>query len=364
MKKPSRTFLLVTLLILILSTGACQQTARAPGEAPVTDEPIAPITETPDPRIGSSDHPVRLIFAPSAEAEVVQTGGQIVADALHQATGLTFQVFQPAIYSEITEELCARPPDAVGFVTGLTYVLANHMCGAEVSFKAMRAGYDKFWTEILVRRDSGITSLAELEGRKWAYGDPGFTTDYLAPLIMFNESGVTPGQQIQTGSHRKALVALYNGEVDFVTTYFSPPTYVNTSQVVWSPESPDIPEEIVASCGLGFDDNLVCGSLQVNDARVSIRKVAPDVIQRLRILGISSDLPNDAVAFSPDFPPDVRVRIESALTDLSNTQAWKESLGSQDFFHWSGIAMAKDSDYDIIRSMTGMIWPELGVASP
>jgi ABC-type phosphate/phosphonate transport system substrate-binding protein len=38
-------------------------------------------------------------------------------------------------------------------------------------------------------------------------------------------------------------------------------------------------------------------------------KLHPDVVQKLRILMISPDIPNDTLSFGPDFPADVRATL-------------------------------------------------------
>jgi phosphonate transport system substrate-binding protein len=103
--------------------------------------------------------------------------------------------------------------------------------------------------------------------------------------------------------------------------------------------------------GLNADGNLVCGNLRVRDARANIREAAPDVIQNQRILTISPGIPNDTLSFGPEFPAELRAQIEQALVAFSQTEAWNESIGSQDFYNWTGLTEASDAEYDFIRNM-------------
>ena len=239
----------------------------------------------------------------------------------------------------------------MGFIPGLGYALASQLCGVDVSFKAVRFGYDVYWAQILVPRDSDIQTLDDLAGKKWGYVDPGSTSGYMVPLVMFQDAGIEPGEQVETGGHNQSVQALYNGEVDFSTSFYSPPTDVDSGDPAWSKDAPDVPDDLVDSCGLNADGNLVCGNLRVRDARANIREEAPDVIQKLRILTISPDIPNDTLSFGPDFPADVRKQIEDALVAFAETDAWGESIGNQDFYNWTGLSPATDSEYDFIRSM-------------
>jgi phosphonate transport system substrate-binding protein len=303
------------------------------------------------PAVGSPEHPIKVLFVPSVDAQTIVAGGEIMAQALNDATGLTFEVSVPTSYAATIEEMCASPTDTMGFIPGLGYALASQLCGVDVAFKAVRFGYDVYWAQILVPRDSDIDSIEDLEGLKWGYPDPGSTSGYMVPLVMFQEAGVTPGEQVQTGGHPQASQALYNGEVDFATNFYSPATDINTGDAVFDLASPDIPADVVDSCGLNADGNLVCGNLRVRDARANIREAAPDVIQNQRILMISPEIPNDTLSFGPEFPADVRAQIEDALVAFATTEEWGASIGSQDFYNWTGLNPATDEEYDFIRSM-------------
>jgi phosphonate transport system substrate-binding protein len=169
-----------------------------------------------------------VLFVPSVDVQNIVSGGEVMAQALNEATGLTFEVVVPTSYAATIEEMCASPTDTMGFIPGLGYALASQLCGVDVAFKAVRFGYDVYWAQILVLRDSDIDSIDDLNGLKWGYGDPGSTSGYMVPLVMFNEAGVTPGEQVQTGGQNQSVQALYNGEVDFATTFYSPPTDVDT----------------------------------------------------------------------------------------------------------------------------------------
>ncbi|HKY83737.1 MAG TPA: phosphate/phosphite/phosphonate ABC transporter substrate-binding protein [Anaerolineales bacterium] len=344
-------FLAASLFVAVaIALGACTPAAtEAPTAAPA--EPTAAPTEVPMPAIGSPEHPIKVLFVPSVDANVITTGGEVMAKALNEATGLTFEVSVPTSYAATIEEMCASPTDTMGFIPGLGYALASELCGVDVAFKANRFGYDVYWAQLLVPRDSDIDSIEDLEGLKWGYGDVGSTSGYMVPLVMFQEAGVTPGEQVQTGGHNQSAQALFDGEVDFATTFYSPPTDIDSGAAVFDPAAPDIPDDLVSSCGLNADGNLVCGNLRVRDARANIREAAPDVVQAERILAISPDIPNDTLSFGPDFPADLRAQIESALVAYAATEGWGESIGSQDFYNWTGLSPATDAEYDFIREM-------------
>jgi len=304
---------------------------------------------TPEPEIGSPEHPIKVLFVPSVEADVITAGGKIMADALNKATGLTFVVSVPTSYAATIEEMCASPKDTIGFIPGLGYVLANQLCGVDVAYKAVRYGWDVYWAMIVVQRDSPYQTIADLNGKKWGYTDPGSTSGYMVPMAMFKEANITPGESVQTGGHNQAIKAVYNGEVDFATAFFSPPLKPE-GEPAWKPgDDPDIPADLIEQCAVNADDKLFCGEWRVLDARANIRAEAPDVVQKVRILAISPAIPNDTLSFGPEFPKELREKIVAALLDFSKTEEWNQSIGNPDFYGWTGLSPATDAEYDFVR---------------
>jgi phosphonate transport system substrate-binding protein len=313
------------------------------------------------PAIGSAEHPIKVLFVPSVDANIIVTGGEIMAAALESATGLHFEVSVPTSYAATIEEMCASPTDTMGFIPGLGYALASQLCGVDVSFKAVRFGFPVYWAQFLVPRDSDLDSLEDLNGLKWGYGDPGSTSNYMVPLVMMNEAGVTPSEAVQTGGHNQAALAVYNGEVDFATTFYSVPLNPDGApafsydQFVAGQVTEDmyeLPADVIPGCAPNAEGTrLLCDGWRVLDARANIRTEAPDVMQKLRILAVSPAIPNDTLSFGPEFPTDLRDQIVQALIDFSGTEEWNTSIGSQDFYGWTGILPATDEEYDFVRQM-------------
>lgn len=370
-KYRSMYVLLAVLLVASFVLAACQ-----PAATPEVTEVVVPPTDvpaptevptpepTPEPAIGSPEHPIKVLFVPSVDANVIVSGGEMMADALNQATGMTFEVSVPTSYAATIEEMCASPADTMGFIPALGYVFANELCGVDVAFKAVRRGWDVYWAQFLVARDSDIQSLEDLDGKKWGYTDAGSTSGYMFPLAMLKEAGIEPSESIATGGHPQAVKAVYNGEVDFATTFFSPFAVPEGMDKWERGDAPDMPDDVIENCAISDDGkNIVCDGYVLLDARNNIREEAPDVVQKVRILTLSPDIPNDTLSFGPDFPAELRATIEAALVAFAETDAWKESIGSDDFYGWSGLSPALDADYDFVRSMVeanGITFEDLG----
>lgn len=344
---------LVTIMSLLLAACGAPATPMATEPpAPTTVPPTAvPPTEVPEPEVGSPEHPIKVLFVPSVEANIITTGGDVMAKALNEATGLTFEVSVPTSYAATIEEMCASPTDTMAFIPAFGYVLANQLCGVDVSFKAVRRGWGVYWTMIVVGRDSEIQTLEDLNGKKWAYPDAGSTSGYLVPSVMFAEQGITPGETLEAGGHPQAVQAVYDGQADFATAFYSPYAAPEGGTKWDVGMDPEVPVEL-DTCALNDDKSqLLCEGYRVLDARANIRETAPDVVQKVRILSLSPEIPNDTLSFSPEFPAELRAQIEKALSAFAETEAWGESIGAEDFYGWSGIEPATDAEYDFIRKM-------------
>lgn len=341
----------IALVVAACGDGTEETTTTAASGGDSTTTTAAQTTTTAAPEeaaLGSAERPIQVLFVPSQDAQVIVAGGEIMDQALTEATGLEFEVSVPTSYAATIEEMCANPADTMGFIPAFGYVLASQLCQVDVAFKAVRFGFGVYWAQFLVGRDSGIESLADLEGKSWAYPDTGSTSGFLFPSVSLDEAGVTPGEQREAGGHPQAALAVYNGEVDFATTYFSPPLIEGGQWAIGDP--PEIPDDLVDSCAV-VDEELWCGNYRVLDARASAIEDAPDIVQKVKILEITAEIPNDTLSFGPDFPADLRAQIEEALLAFAETDAWNESIGHQDFYAWSGIEPATDAEYDIVRTV-------------
>jgi phosphonate transport system substrate-binding protein len=363
-----RAFVVLMVTALVLS--ACQPQTTPDPQVDATQPPQVDPTQPPTPtqppaptptdppaqaELGSPERPIKVMFVPSVDAQVIVSGGQIMADALKEATGLEFVVSVPASYVATIEEMCASPDDTMGFIPGLGYVFGNQLCGIDVAFKAERFGWDVYWTQVLVQRDSGIESMEDLEGLSWAYPDAASTSGYMAALVMLRDHDITHGETVEAGGHTGVVRAIYNGEADFGTTFFSPPLKPQGEGEWEVGDDPDIPEDLIESCAPSDDGaRLMCEGWRVLDARASLRTEAPDIVQAVKILAISPPIPNDTLSFGPDFPAALRAQIEQALVAFSQTEAWEASIGSQDFYGWTSLSPATDAEYDFIRDMVSL----------
>ena len=99
------------------------------------------------------------------------------------------------------------------------------------------------------------------------------------------------------------MCAVYNGEADFATVFYSAPAKPEGEPKWAIGDDPDIPADLIDSCAPNEDKSkLMCGDWRVLDARANLREEAPDVVQKVRILGLTDAIPNDTLSFGPNSP--------------------------------------------------------------
>ena len=323
----------------------------------VTEEVVVEVMEA---ELGSEDRPIQVLFVPSVDADVIVTGGEILADTLAEATGLNFEVSVPTSYAATIEAMCASPGDTIGFIPALGYVLANERCGVQVGNAAVRFGLPWYAAQIVVRADSGIETLEDLNGLTWGVPSVTSTSGFLFPSAMFSDMGIEPGEVVEAGGHTSAMLAVYNGEVDFATGFFSPPLLPNYERAwTYGVDDPEIWRDAGAPA-VRTDEGRVFvaggpdeGGYRVLDARAGAADTAPDIFDVTRILALTDQIPNDTVSFGAEFPLGLAQEIISAIAEYTASDECQESseptICSDDFYNWTGAAPVSDSFFDPIR---------------
>ena len=101
------------------------------------------------------------------------------------------------------EALGTKRADFAAFNT-FAYVLARDVKGYDVEpmFTIARGMYSEEATyrgQIIARTDSGIESLEDLAGRKFAYVDPASTSGFILPRSRLKQHGVERTHGIEFG---------------------------------------------------------------------------------------------------------------------------------------------------------------------
>ncbi len=168
------------------------------------------LADSQDPDVGTFDNPVKL--------SVINPYGrptqEILAEALHEATGLSFVVEVPFDAEEAVEWMCGGFSDSMARVAGSAeYVFADELCGADTRLQLVINGTDRYQGEFLVPSDSDLYTLDDLAGLDWYYPDEYSLSGYVAPLGMLVMAGIEGYTGFAAGDHSLAVQAVYDNAV-------------------------------------------------------------------------------------------------------------------------------------------------------
>jgi len=89
---------------------------------------------------------------------------------------------------------------------------------------------------IVVKSDSDIQTFEDLEGRSFAYSDPGSTSGYLVPNFAFREMGIDPEEYFSetgfSGGNNNSIFAVVNGTYEAAASWETAPDRSVTTRMV------------------------------------------------------------------------------------------------------------------------------------
>ena len=200
--------------------------------------------------------PLILAFIPQENPEKLIGDITGITNYLEEELGIPVEGYVTQDHAAAVEALRNEEAD-ISFMGALPYVLAHDQIGAQVLLSEVYRGSATYTSRIFVRTDSGIDSLADLEGKSIAFADPISESGYLYPLDSFVKAGLLERSDdpqsffstvFFTGGYQQSLQAVLNGFVDAAgASQFAdlliPPTQLG--EIKWIEESVQIPSHAV-----------------------------------------------------------------------------------------------------------------------
>jgi len=261
-------------------------------------------------KLGTENNPIVWAFVPSGETETVTTGAEELSALLEDETGLAFKILVTTENAGAIEAMCSDPPEAqMSSLNTFSYVLANERCGVETELVAVRFGTPTYNGQIIVQADSGIDSIEDLKGKTFCRPDPLSTSGWIIPDLTMRAAGIDPqsdlAEIVDAGSHDGVVAAVYNGDCDAGATYV--------------------------------------------DARGRIEDDHPDVMEKVLVIGLTEDIPNDGVQFIAGMDAEMRQTIVDALLAISETEEGQAALNTA--YSWAALEKHGDDFYDPFRQV-------------
>ena len=261
---------------------------------------------------------VQLI--PSRDAAYLDAQRLPLQNLLRAQLNMPVNVTVATDYNALIEGMASQQIH-VGLLATTAYVLAADEGHAEAILKSLRydvndlgqqrrdqplvSGYK---SQLVAGVNSGITSVADLRGRKVAIASFTSTSGFVWPANLLADFDLDPEKDVEwvnVGGHDNAITAVYNGEADAAFTF-------KDARSLFASES-----------------------------------FHADLMQKVVLVSDTTEIPNDTISVIPNLAPALKERVRQAFIALSQDPAGLEII--RRIYNHEGYAPAVDSDYDGVR---------------
>jgi phosphonate transport system substrate-binding protein len=263
--------------------------------------------------LGTAENPVKLFFVPSVDANVIGSNSKIMKEWLEANTPYKYEIHVPQSFIAVVEAFGSKRADIAALNT-FGYILANEKYGAEARLTVIRHGKTTYQSQIIAKKGR-FKDIQDLEGKKIAFVDPASLSGYILPVKFLKDSGIKIGETVFAMKHDNVVSMIYQGQVDAGATFYSPP------------EKED----------------------GIQDARRLVKAQYPDVEEKIEIVKLTNDIPNDPITFRKDMPEDMKEAITEAFIKMVATEEGKNAFKS--VYGVTAIQKATDADYNGVREM-------------
>lgn len=263
---------------------------------------------------GDSEDPDTLVigFVPSQDSGNIADNVEPLAERLSEKLDIDVESTVTVNFNALVEGMGANQIQ-IGFIPAFGYVLANEQYDVDVILKSIRHGAGSYKAQYVVRADSGIDDLEDLEGKIWTFPDKGSTSGYLFPAKhLMGEFDIDTAADletgffsnvIQSGSHDTAAISVLEGDADVATTF--------------------------------------------DDVRDNLEDEYPDIKDDLKVVGHTDAIPNDTISVTKEISDDLKERIKEAFLEFNEEQEMIDIM--HEVYTWDAIEEAEDSEYQVVK---------------
>lgn len=258
--------------------------------------PAAATAADPDPA------QLKVALLPDENASALIKRNQPLKEYLEAQLGKKVELIVTTDYSSMIEAMRFGRID-LAYFGPLSYVLARTKSEIEPFAAMVTDGKPTYRSVVIGNVKAGVNSLADIKGRKMAYGDRASTSSHLIPKTMLKEAGLVHDRDYQQhflGAHDAVAVNVANGNADAGAL----------SEVIWN--------------------SLV--ERKLVDA------------SKVKVLGYSKEYPQYPWTMRSDLAPALKEKARKAMIELKDPVVLKN-------FKAEGFSPITDKDYDVIREM-------------
>jgi phosphate/phosphite/phosphonate ABC transporter binding protein len=245
-------------------------------------------------------------FTPVLSESEMREEFQPLMEYMTQATGIEVTLYIAKNYGDLREQMEAGKVD-IGSFSPFAYVDAA--AGGKIKIIAQSildhsAFYKGF---IITKKDSGISTISDLQGKRFAFVDPKSASGYVYPRAMLIEKGFDPDKFFKeivfSGGHDKVIADVLDGKVEAGAIY---------------------------------------------DGALAIAKRNGLKTEDLVTIVSTDPIPHDAIVVRSDLDDASTRKILNALVDLEKSAEGKRAIANSKK-KLTGHILADDKTFDVVR---------------
>ena len=233
--------------------------------------------------------PSRILIGLIPEMNVFQQMQrfQPLAQYIQKSTGIEVHLTILSRYGNIIQKFRSVGMDGA-FFGSFTGAMAIEKLGVIPLVRPVNLdGESTYYGIIFARKDSGIDTVADMKGKRFAFVERATTAGYLFPMAVLRENNVFDlksffSETFFSGSHDATVLEIFNRQAD-----------------------------------IGAAKNTVF--YRVLDSR-------PDIAQTLKVLFTSERVPSNGLCLRADIDPAIREKLKKILLDMDKDPEGREVL--------------------------------------
>ena len=229
-----------------------------------------------------------------------------LASYLSDAIGQKVVLYVAKDYGDLRTQMEAGTVD-IGSFSPFAYVDATRGGKIRIIAQSIIDGTATYRGIIVARKDSGLKTVADLQGKRFAFVDPKSASGYVYPRAMLIEKGLNPKtyfkETIFAGDHNKVITAVLDGRVDAGAIY---------------------------------------------EGALAVAKADGVPTEDLVTLASTDPIPHDAIAVRTGLDEAIAKKIQAALVDMDKSEAGRRVIANSKK-KLTGHVIAEDSLFDVVR---------------
>src|SRR3989442_3660337 len=254
----------------------------------------------------TSAQELKFGFTPVLSEPEMRAESEPMMTYLSNAIGEKVTLYIAKDYGDLRTQMENGSVD-IGSFSPFAYVDAARGGKIRIIAQSIIEGSATYRGIIVVRKESGLKSIADLKGKRFAFVDPKSASGYVYPRAMLIEKRINPEtffkETIFAGSHDKVITAVLEGRVDAGAIY---------------------------------------------DGALGVAKRSGVPVADLLTLASSDPIPHDAIAVRIGLDEAVSKRIQLALINLDKSEGGRRVITNSKK-KLTGHVIAGDSVFDVVR---------------